>query len=127
MSPRTLNESVVEEAVMGWLGELGYSSLYGPDIAPEELLAERAGYEEVVLAGRLRDAVDRLNPQIPGEAREEAFRKVTIPDGPSLTANNRAFHRLLTDGVDVEYQDWEGRIVGDKAWLVDFENPGNND
>ena len=68
-----------------------------------------------------------MNPRIPSEAREEASRKVTIPDGPSLYTNNRAFHRLLTDGVDVEYQDGEGRIVGDKVWLLDFDNPENND
>ncbi len=127
MTQSGITESVVEEAMLGWLADLGYTVLSGPIIAPGELMAERAGYEEVILARRLREAIDRLNPKVPAEAREEAFRKVTRLSGPSLVAVNRAFHKMLTDGVDVEYLADGGRVVGDKVWLFDFRDTGNND
>jgi type I restriction enzyme R subunit len=126
-------ESEVESAVLEWLQGLGYAILYGPDIAPGEPAAERADYGEVILSKRLRDALVRLNPTLPAEALEDAFRKVSRVDSPSLVQANRAFHRMLVDGVDVEYRadlpdgQGGGRIVHDKARLVDFENPDNND
>jgi len=128
MSPlRGMTESVVEEAALAWLEGLGYEVKFGPDIAPGELFAERSEWDEVVLAERLKDAIDRLNAKIPQEAQEEAFRKVTILNEPSLIRNNRAFHKFLTDGVPVEYQGSEGRVVPDAVLLFDFENPENND
>ena len=88
----TFNESTVEEAALSWFEELGYAIAHGPSIAPGEPGAERDSFGDVVLVKRLRDAIDRLNPDIPAEAREEAFRKVLRPDSPSLVGNNRAFH-----------------------------------
>jgi len=122
-----ITESVVEEAALGWLNQLGYTVLAGPEIAPGELTAERASYQDVVLLDRLQGAIDRLNPTVPAEAREEALRKVTRVQAPSLVASNRAFHRMLTEGVDVEYQGEDGRVVGDKVWLFDFDYPSKND
>jgi type I restriction enzyme R subunit len=122
-----LAESAVEEAALAWLGDLGYRVLYGPDIAPGSLAAERGGYGEVVLGRRLREALARLNPAIPAEAREDAFRRVTRPESPVLITNNRTFHRRLVDGVAVEYRLPDGRIKGDRVLLVDFEQPENND
>jgi len=119
-------ESVVEEAALGWLADLGYAVIPGPLIAPGELAAERASYEDVVLVGRLRAAIDRLNPNVPAEGKEDALRKVVRLPGPSLVEANRAFHRMLRDGVDVEYMA-DGRVVGDKVWLFDFARPEAND
>ncbi len=81
-------------------------------------------YGEVVLSGRLIAALERINPSVPAEALEEAFRKVTRPASPSLVDNNRAFHKMLAEGIEVEYRTADGRIKGDKVRLVDFENPG---
>jgi len=120
-------ESHVEEAAMEWLAGLGYATMAGPLIAPGELTAERAGYDDVVLVGRLKAAIDRMNPAVPQEAREDALRKVLRVGGPSLVAANRAFHRMLTDGVDVEYTADGGRVVGDKVWLLDYATPDTND
>lgn len=104
-------ESVVEDATLDILSGLGYAILHGPEIAPgepgvEDPLqgAERADYADVVLMGRLRAALARVNPTIPDDALDEAVRKVTRSESPSLIENNRHFHRLLTDGVDVEYR-----------------------
>lgn len=119
-------ESDIENAALSWFSELGYSVVSGPDIAPGEPAAERTDYGQVVLDGRLRDAVTRLNPALPTDAVEEVVRKVSLPDSPSLIANNHEFHRMLIDGVPVEYQA-DGRVVHDLARIIDFDNHDNND
>ena len=123
----TLNESIVEDAALEWFGELGYAVGHGPHIAPDEPAAERESFGEVVLVGRLRAAIWRLNPSIPEEARDEALRKVLRVGTPSLTQTNRAFHRMLRDGVPVEYPRPDGTIAGDPVRLVDFEDARAND
>jgi type I restriction enzyme, R subunit len=120
-------ESTVEAAAMEWLCSLGYQIVSGPQIAPGEMLAERTSHQDVVLQGRLSVSVQRFNPDIPPEAQDEAIRKVLRADHPTLVANNRAFHRMLVDGVDVEYQRADGTIAGDKVRLIDFDNPAAND
>ncbi len=85
-------ESEVEDVALELLEGLGHAILHGPDIAPGEPAAERASYEEVLLPERLREAIRRLNPGVPVEALDEACRKVTRTESPSLVANNRAFH-----------------------------------
>jgi type I restriction enzyme R subunit len=122
-----LTESVVEESALQWLSQLGYTVLYGPTIAPEEPAAERDDYGEVILARRLRDALTHLNPTLPTVALDEAYRKVTRPLSPSLVANNRTCHRMLVEGVTVEYRDDGGRIIGDLVRLIDFDHPAAND
>jgi len=122
-----ITESVVEEAAIEWFKSLGYQYLFGPDIACDGLHPERASYGDVVLVERLRAALISLNPDIPAESLEDAFRKLTRSDSPSLVLNNRQFHKMLADGIDVEYRHKEGRIVGDKVWLVDFDNLERND
>ncbi len=121
------SESVVEEAALAWLGELGFAVLHGPDIAPGEPAAERGDYGQVVLEARLRTALARLNPQLPAEALDDAFRKLTRPEGPTLEARNRAVHRLLIDGVTVEYRHAQGHIAGAQVRVIDFDTPANND
>ena len=123
----SLNESIVEDAALEWFGELGYAVGHGPHLAPGEPAAERASFGEVVLVGRLREAIRRLNPAIPEEAREEALRKVLRVGTPSLTQTNRAFHRMLRDGVPVEYPRPDGSIAGDHVRLVDFGDVRAND
>ena len=127
MSPATFAESVVEEAALEWLGALHYGVKHGPEIAPGEHESERADYTEVVLAGRLRNALTALNPELPSEALDDAFRKVIALDNPSLVATNRAFHRMLVDGVEVEYRRPDGSIAGDRARLVEFDDLDAND
>ena len=121
-----LSESVVEDAALAWLESLGYAVKYGPEIGPEEIFAERSDYGQVVLAGRLRQALAKLNPTLPVEAIEDAFRKITWLEGSTLDGRNRAFHQLLVDGVTVEYRT-DGSIRGAQAQLLDFDNPDNNE
>ncbi|HEY9651515.1 MAG TPA: type I restriction endonuclease subunit R [Coleofasciculaceae cyanobacterium] len=118
-------ESIVEEATLEWLEGLGYAPLQASEIAPDSSNSERQTYADIVLIDRLRSALATINDKIPSDAIEEAIRKVTRTDTPSLFENNRRFHKLLTDGVDVEYQA-ENRTIYDKVWLIDFTNPNNN-
>ena len=120
-------ESVVEQAALAWLEAAGWQVAHGPDIAPDMPAAERRDYGEVVLAQRLRDALARLNPTLPVEALADAFRKLTRPEGAELVARNRALHRLLVDGVTVEYRTAEGEIRGAQARVIDFDQPSAND
>ncbi|MFL5329888.1 MAG: type I restriction endonuclease subunit R [Gemmataceae bacterium] len=119
-------ESIVEEAALDWLEGLGYVVLSGPDIAPGEPAAERETYGEVLLEDRIREALQRINPHVPPDAIEEAFRKLTRPDLPSLVANNHVIHKYLVDGVPVEYQRPDGTIAGDLVRVLDFDQLDNN-
>ncbi|HEY7942716.1 MAG TPA: type I restriction endonuclease subunit R, partial [Candidatus Limnocylindrales bacterium] len=95
--------------------------------APGERWAERGSYEEVVLAGRLSDAIERLNPTAAVSAREDALRRVLRPAAPNAIDRNRRFHRLLVDGIEVEYAAREGRVAGERIRLIDLDRPGAND
>lgn len=124
MTPFT--ESVVEAAAVSWLGAAGWRIAQGPDIAPDMPAAELRYYGEVVLAQRLRDTLAHLNPKLPAEALEDAFRKLTWPEGAEMIQRNRGQHRLLVDGVTMEYRDAGGAIRGAQARVVDFDDhPGN--
>ncbi len=127
MSDRGVTESVVEQAALAWLESLGWNVAHGPDIAPDTLAAERTDYGQVVLERRLRDALAQLNPTLPAEALEDAFRKLNRPEGTSLETRNRAFHRMLVEGVTVEYRAHNGAIRGAQARVIDFDVPTNND
>ena len=127
MNLNTIYESDIEETSLDWLADLGYTVLHGPDIAPDTPDAERSSYKEVILTRRLRDAVARLNPEIPTEAQQEAIRKVLNPDSHTLVQNNRTFHQMLVDGIEVEYRQLDGTIRGERVRFVDFDTPENND
>src|SRR5690606_35171803 len=127
MTAARFGESTVEDAALAWLEAAGWNVLDGPSIAPDMPAAERTDFGEVVLARRLHDALCRLNPELPAEAIEDAHRKLIRPEGTDLVQRNRAFHRLLVDGVTVEYRAANGAIRGAQARVLDFEDPACND
>jgi type I restriction enzyme R subunit len=123
-------ESDLEEAILEWFAEdLGYSVAFGPDIACDGEKPERKNYSEVVLAGRLRSAIARINPNIPAEVQESVVEKIVgIPWAkPSSIEVNQLFHKFLVEGVDVVYIDDQGLSRGDKVYLVDVKELENND
>ena len=123
----SITEDTVEQAAIGWLTELGYGYCHGMDIAPDGQSPERASNSDVVLEGRLRDALRRLNPDACSEALEDAARKVLLVDGSNLIEANRRFHAMLANGVEVEYRRADGSTAGDRIRLADFEEPDLND
>ncbi|TBV02982.1 type I restriction endonuclease subunit R [Stutzerimonas kirkiae] len=121
-----MTEDQLEQETLGWLSELGYTHLYGPDIAHDGDNPERASYRDVLLTMRLRTAIARLNPQIPLAAREDAARQVLELGMPVQLSANRLFHRLLVGGVPVQYQK-DGETCGDFVRLIDWANVRAND
>jgi type I restriction enzyme, R subunit len=116
-----ITEEVVEQGTLNLLRDsLGYTIASGPEIAPDGIAPERLSYQQVVLNGRLRAALTRINPQLPPEAIDQVIRRVTAPETPQLLENNRIFHRYLTSGVAIEYRDKDETRHG-LAWLVDFD------
>ena len=120
-----ITEIQLEKTTLGWFESLGWQTAFGPDISPGGSTCERQEYGQVILIERLQAALENINPNIPSEAIDEAVQKVTRTESPSLVENNRRFHRMLTDGVDVSYRD-NGRVVHDKAWLLDLNDTENN-
>ncbi len=124
-----ISEDAVEQAMLEWLAGLGWSTAHGPDISPPDARTqgpERASYREVVLAGRLREAIARLNPHVPPGARDDALRRVLSPNVPGLVNANRQLHRWMVDGVPVEFQK-DGETRGDRVRLLDFADVAAND
>ena len=127
-SVTAFTESVVEEAALEWLAELGWTVLHGPEIAYGEPGAMRAdpGFRDVVLTAEVRHALARLNPELPDEALADAQRQLLHPAAVTLVERNRSVHRMLVDGVTVEYRRADGSIAGAQARVIDFAEPKNN-
>jgi type I restriction enzyme R subunit len=121
------SESVIEQAALAWLESIEYSAVFGLYIAPDGRFSERENYGQVVLIRRLQQSLITLNPKVPTVAIEEALRKLTILDSPSLITNNHTIHKYLIEGVPVEYTREDGNISGDYIQVIDFDNPDNND
>ena len=141
-----LVENDVELASLDWLQQLGYATIFGPHLGPGEPSTERTSFSEVILAERCRAALSKLNPTLPTGALEEAFRKVAVPQHPSLIANNRAFHRMLVDGISVQCRmpatfpsprerrtrdegepDHATELRYEIIRIIDFDDPESND
>jgi type I restriction enzyme R subunit len=120
-------ESEVEEATLDILKELGYSILFGPDIACDGPTHERRNYSEVILTERLEHAIEKFNPALSKEIREEAIKKMQRIESQVLVHNNRAFHKMLVEGINIEYKRKDGTIAGDNIRLFDFQNAENNE
>lgn len=124
--PSVITESEVEQATLEILSELGFDLIYGPDIAPDGIRPERKTYQDIVLVDRLKRALLEINTEIPEEAIDEAIKKVIRTDSQNHVANNQHFHKMLVEGIDVEYRK-DGRIVGNKVWLFNFKKPKKNE
>ena len=121
-----MTEDQLEQETLAWLQDVGYIHRYGPDIAPDGPTPERSHYNQVLLPFRLREAIHKLNPSIPTAAREDAVKQVLDLGHPALLSANRAFHKLLISGVQVEYQK-DGQTCGDFVRMIDWTHPEKNE
>jgi len=121
-----ITESTIETFAIELLEKQGYQYIYGPDIAPDSETPARSSFEDIILLDRIKTAVSRINPTIPVDAQEDAIKQIQRIGSPELTANNETFHRMLTEGINVSYQK-DGNSRGDLVWLIDFDEPENND
>ena len=122
-----VNEADVELATLEWFQQQGFSLRHGPEFAPGTPGEERESYSDILLVGRLRSTLLTLNPDVPVETIDGVIQQLQRPESPSLIENNLAFHKMIRDGVDVEYRLPDGSTKGDKVWLFDFEDPDRND
>ena len=121
-----ITENTIEAFAIELFEKLGYDYVYAPDIAPDGDMPERESYEQVLLVKRLRKAVARINKSIPADAQAEAIKEIQRIASPDLLTNNETFHRFLTEGIPV-LKRVDGDDRGDRVWLIDFNNPDNND
>ncbi len=120
-----ITEDTLEQALIEWLGELGFGYEHGSNFTPDSS-DERTSYKQVILEQKLRNALERVNPNLPAKAIDDALYQIINPSHPSLLQRNREFQKLLSTGIKVEYDNGDEE-VGDIAYLVDFENVDNNE
>jgi type I restriction enzyme R subunit len=121
-----ITEGVVEEACLGYFRALGYHTLAGPTIGPDSASPERSSWDDVLLPGRLRDAIARINPDLPATAVDLAIARLRRAESQSAMAENERVHRLLVEGVPVEHR-VDGAVRAALVWLIDWDHPENND
>tara|TARA_R110001592_G_scaffold363387_1_gene686819 strand:+ start:5680 stop:8859 length:3180 start_codon:yes stop_codon:yes gene_type:complete len=125
-----MNEEQLEQLCLEWFAEGGWDVLHGPNIAPDSDKPLRNDYSKVVLDAHLKDAFVKINTHIPAAQMEtclEQLKAIALkPESLDMITNNRAFHRLLLEGVLVEFKNDLGEPVTDHAFLIDFENLKNN-
>jgi type I restriction enzyme R subunit len=122
-----LTEAEIEDILLELFQRLGYKHLAKDIAGPDGSHPERESHNDVILSQRLRDAIDRLNPTIPPEARDDAFKKLIATEKPSLIEENRRLHQALVEGIDVEFYAEDGTIRGDKVYAINFAHPDAND
>lgn len=127
MMKNSFYESQLEEATLEWFEELGYEIIFGPDIAPDGEYPEREDYGDVILVERLKEALTRINPKLLDDAIEDALRQIMVPQSPSLIMNNKAFQKMITDGIDVSVKQSDGSYRTEKVYAFDFKKPLNNE
>ena len=117
-----LTESAIENLAIELLESQGFQYLYGPDIAPDGSSPMRSSFEDVLLTDTVKVAIDRINPTIPPEPREDALRQLKRIHSPQLVVANETFHRMITEGINVSFRKGS-ETRGDYVWPIDFEKP----
>lgn len=127
MSNHNVYEDELEQAALEWFEELNYEIAFAPDLSPGGDYPERSDYSDVILEERLKDALKRINPDLPQEALDDALHQILVPLNPALIDNNHLFQKMVTDGVNATFRASDGRIVSKQVKVFDFEKVENND
>ena len=121
-----ITEDHLEQQCLEWFQELGYAYAFAPDLAPDGTTPERTDFRQVIFTGRLRSALQRLNPEVPIGTIESAVLQLANPNVPGLLASNRNFHRWMTQGLPITYMDGNQQ-VGIRLKVIGFEDHDSND
>lgn len=121
------SEDDLEQVALEWFSELGYEVKDVTDSNGTSISTEREGDKDVVLNGRLEAVMHKINPNVPSKVIQQAIHELTVEKSPSLLENNRNFHELLINGIEVEYYNDNGETVYYLVNIFDFQNPENND
>jgi type I restriction enzyme R subunit len=127
MPSHNVYEDELEQAALEWFEELGYETAFAPDISSGGDYPERSDYSDIILEERLKDALKRINPDLPQEALDDAMHQILVPLNPALIDNNRLFQKMVTDGVNATFRANDGRIVSKQVRVFDFNEVKNND
>ncbi|MCC3863995.1 type I restriction endonuclease subunit R [Terrisporobacter petrolearius] len=126
MSEYDFREDELEQASLEILQSLGYEYIHGKELSPSAEFPQRESYREVILSEKVKEALFRINRDLPNEAIENAYRQIISFNSPSLEENNKYFHNLMVNGIDVSFKE-DGNIRTKKAYIIDFENINNNE
>ena len=121
-----ITEDHLEQQCLEWFKALGYAYAFAPDLAPDGTTPERTDFRQVILTGRLRSALQRLNPGVPAGTIESAVLQLANPNVPGLLASNRNFHRWMTQGLPITYMEGNQQ-VGIRLKVIGFDDPAAND
>ncbi|MEB3259386.1 MAG: type I restriction endonuclease subunit R [Cyanobacteriota bacterium] len=121
-----ITEDHLEQQCLAWFQDLGYTHVFAPQLDSDGTSPERTDFRQVILTGRLRSALQRLNPEVPASTIESAVLQLANPNVPGLLASNRQFHRWLTQGLPITYLDGTQQ-VGLRLKVLGFDDPAAND
>lgn len=126
MSEHDFREDELEQASLEILQSLGYEYIHGKELSPSAEFVQRESYRKVILSEKVKEALFRINKDLPNEALENAYRQIISFNSPSLEENNKYFHNIMVNGMDVSFKE-DGNIRTKKAYIIDFENIKNNE
>ncbi|MDK9877487.1 type I restriction endonuclease, partial [Staphylococcus equorum] len=121
------SEDDLEQVALEWFEELGYTVKKGREISETGITPERESDKDVVLDNRLERALRRINPDLHNNAIQQAIHEISIEKSPNSIENNRIFHEMITNGIEVEHYNEDGETINDLVYVFDFNNPENND
>ena len=121
-----ITEDHLEHQCLEWFQELGYTHVFAPQLDSDGTSPDRTDFRQVILTGRLRSALQRLNPEVPASTIESAVLQLANPNVPGLLASNRQFHRWMTQGLPITYLDGNEQ-VGLRLKVIGFDDPAAND
>jgi type I restriction enzyme R subunit len=122
-----ISEAELENLLLDQLKGLGYTIKSEDEVGPDGTNPLRESHDEVIYKKNLARAINALNSDLPDEARQDAVRKITQSELPNLLAENRRIHKLITDGIDVEFYAKDGTLTSGKVKIIDFDTPSNNE
>lgn len=122
-----LNEQDLENYCMAYFRQIGYQTVFGPDILPEGVNPLRGDVRQVILPQNVKNALVRLNPGVPQAVLDEAYQLLANPSEATLIARNETIYHYLTDGIKICHKTATGEDTATDVKIVDFNNPENNE